>query len=74
MSTIVFGTRLTDALRLRNVDLAGGTRIAESLHTFRRLWGRQVLRRGSVVIVISDGCETRDVEHLPTSRQYLGRP
>ncbi|MDH3845421.1 MAG: VWA domain-containing protein, partial [Myxococcales bacterium] len=60
----VFGTRLTrvtDALRLSDVDaslddvsqqvldFSGGTRIAESLHTFRRLWGQKVLRRGAVV-------------------------
>ncbi|MDH3625366.1 MAG: VWA domain-containing protein [Myxococcales bacterium] len=84
----VFGTRLTrvtDALRLSDVDaslddvsqqvldFSGGTRIAESLHTFRRLWGQKVLRRGAVVIVISDGCETGDVEHLRREAQALQR-
>lgn len=84
----VFGTRLTrvtDALRLRNVDaaldtvsadvrdFAGGTRIAESLHTFRHAWGSRLLRRGSVVIVVSDGCETGDVEALRREAQALQR-
>jgi hypothetical protein len=84
----VFGTRLTrvtDAFRLSNMDAAldevshqvrdfsGGTRIAESLHTFRRSWGRNVLRRGAVVIVISDGCETGDIEHLKREVQALQR-
>lgn len=84
----VFGTRLTritDALRLRNVDaaldsvsadvrdFAGGTRIAESLHTFRRSWGSRLLRRGSVVIVVSDGCETGDVDALRREVQALQR-
>jgi len=84
----VFGTRLTrvtDAIRLRHVDVAldavsaevrdfaGGTRIAESLHSFRRDWGRKLLRRGAVVIVISDGCETGDVEHLRREVQALQR-
>ena len=64
--SFVFGTRLTrvtDAFALRNVDVAldavsadvvdfaGGTRIAESLHTFRHLWGPKLLRRGAVVLI-----------------------
>lgn len=84
----VFGTRLTrvtDAFRLSNtdaaldavssevLDFAGGTRIAESLGTFRRLWGRRALRRGAVVIVISDGCETGDIDALGREVQGLQR-
>ena len=86
--SFVFGTRLTsvtDAFKLRNVDVAldavsgevvdfaGGTRIAESLRTFRRVWGPQLLRRGAVVLVISDGCETGDIEHLKREVQALQR-
>lgn len=86
--SFVFGTRLTrvtDAFTLRNVDVAldavssevvdfaGGTRIAESLHTFRHLWGPRLLRRGAVVLVISDGCETGDVGHLKREVQALQR-
>lgn len=70
--TFVFGTRLTritDGLALRDVDraldavtdqvmdFAGGTRIGESLQTFHRRWSGRVLRRGAVVIIVSDGCE-----------------
>jgi len=84
----VFGTRLTrvtEAFRFRNVDVAldavsaevsdfaGGTRIAESLHAFRKDWGPKVLRRGAVVMVISDGCETGDVEQLAREVQALRR-
>jgi uncharacterized protein with von Willebrand factor type A (vWA) domain len=84
----VFGTRLTrvtDAFRLRNMDMAldevsrqvpdfsGGTRIAESLASFRRMWGKKALRRGAVVIVISDGCETGDVDQLKREVQALQR-
>ncbi len=84
----VFGTRLTrvtDAFRLSDMDAAldevsrqvldfsGGTRIAESLHTFRRSWGPKVLRRGAVVIVISDGCEMGDIEQLRREAQALQR-
>ncbi|TNF59687.1 MAG: VWA domain-containing protein, partial [Deltaproteobacteria bacterium] len=50
-----------------------GTRIAESLHTFRRQWARKVLRRGAVVLVISDGCETGDVDALKREVQALQR-
>jgi uncharacterized protein with von Willebrand factor type A (vWA) domain len=84
----VFGTRLTrvtDAFRVSNMDAAldevsrqvldfsGGTRIAESLHAFRRLWGPKVLRRGAVVLVISDGCETGDIQQLRREVQALQR-
>lgn len=72
----VFGTRLTritPQLRLRNIDRAideaaheivdwsGGTRIGESLQTFNYQWGRRVLRRGAIVLIISDGWERGDV-------------
>ena len=84
----VFGTRLTrvtEAFRLRDVDLAldavshevadfaGGTRIAESLRAFRKQWGPRALRRGAVVIIISDGCETGDVDQLAREVQALRR-
>jgi uncharacterized protein with von Willebrand factor type A (vWA) domain len=84
----VFGTRLTrvtDAFRLRDIDVAldavsgevadfaGGTRIAESLHAFRKQWSSRVLRRGAVVIVISDGCETGDVKQLEREVKALRR-
>ncbi|MBT8470420.1 MAG: VWA domain-containing protein, partial [Deltaproteobacteria bacterium] len=86
--SFVFGTRLThvtDAFALRHVDVAldavssdvadfaGGTRIAESLHTFRHIWGPKLLRRGVVVLVVSDGCETGDVQHLKREVQALQR-
>jgi uncharacterized protein with von Willebrand factor type A (vWA) domain len=75
----VFGTRLTritGQLRLRNidraideaarevVDWAGGTRIGPSLRHFNRRWGRRVLGRGAVALVISDGWEHGDAELL----------
>jgi hypothetical protein len=86
--SFVFGTRLTrvtDAFALRNVDVAldtvsagvldfaGGTRIAESLHTFRHLWGPKLLRRGALVLVLSDGCETGDVGDLKREVEALQR-
>ena len=81
-----FGTRLTritPALKLKNIDRAldeaarevvdwsGGTRIGESLHAFNRTWSRRVLRRGAVVLIISDGWERGDVQMLKQEIRYL---
>ena len=84
--TFVFGTRLTcitSQLRLRDVDqaieqaareivdYAGGTRIGESLRTFNRLHAPRVLRRGAIVLVVSDGWETGGVETLEAELRRL---
>jgi len=86
VESFVFGTRLTritSQLRLRNIDRAleaasaqvvdwsGGTRIGESLRAFNQLWSRRVLRRGAVVILISDGWERGDVATLRREMRYL---
>jgi uncharacterized protein with von Willebrand factor type A (vWA) domain len=77
--TFVFGTRLTritSQLKLRDVDyaldhaakeivdFAGGTRIGESLRAFNRVYGPRVLRRGAVVLLVSDGWERGDAHVL----------
>ena len=82
----VFGTRLTrvtSQLRLRNIDRAladasrqivdwsGGTRIGGSLAAFNRRWARRVLRRGAVVIIVSDGWERGDVAQLGREMRHL---
>lgn len=78
--TFVFGTRLTDAtrhLRRRDADEAlgglgravqdwsGGTRIGACLGAFNRQWGRRLLARGAVVLLVTDGLDRdagRDLE------------
>ena len=75
--TFLFGTRLTNvtrALRSKDpdqalddvsdqvVDWEGGTRIAETLATFNRQWGRRVLGQGAVVLLITDGLERAQSE------------
>ena len=82
----VFGTRLsriTPQLQIKNIDRAiaeagravvdwsGGTRIGDSLHTFNHHWGRRVLRRGAIVMIISDGWERGDVSVLKREMRYL---
>jgi uncharacterized protein with von Willebrand factor type A (vWA) domain len=82
----VFGTRLsriTPQLKLKNVDLAleeaahevvdwaGGTRIGACLQTFNREWSRRVLRRGALVLMVSDGWDRGDVSVLRREMRYL---
>src|SRR5262249_40723722 len=84
----VFGTRLTQItsqLKVRNidqaidqaahevVDWAGGTRIGASLAAFNRQWGRRVLGRGAVVVLISDGWEQGDPALLAAEVRRLQR-
>jgi uncharacterized protein len=78
-------TRITRPLQIRDLDLAlknvgrlvtdwaGGTRIGESLKTFNFEWGRRVLGRGAVVLIISDGWDRGDVELLRREMARLKR-
>ncbi len=82
----VFGTRLTritNQLRLRNIDRAvdeaahevidwaGGTRIGQSLRIFNQRWSRRVLGRGAVVLIISDGWEQGEPGLLARELRYI---
>jgi uncharacterized protein with von Willebrand factor type A (vWA) domain len=86
VESFVFATRLTRItpyLRMKDIDVAlaelagtvidwsGGTRIGESLQTFNRVWSRRVLRRGAIVLIISDGWERGDAETLRLAVRYL---
>ncbi|HUM72096.1 MAG TPA: VWA domain-containing protein, partial [Chloroflexota bacterium] len=51
----------------------GGTRIGESLRTFNRQWSRRVLRRGAIVLIVSDGWERGNVSMLRQEMAYLQR-
>jgi uncharacterized protein with von Willebrand factor type A (vWA) domain len=88
MEAFVFSTRLTRItrpLQIRDLDLAlknvgqlvndwaGGTRIGESLKVFNFEWGRRVLGRGAVVLVISDGWDRGDAELLKREMARLKR-
>jgi uncharacterized protein with von Willebrand factor type A (vWA) domain len=78
-------TRITRPLQLRDLDQAlhkiaqivhdwaGGTRIGESLKSFSFEWGRRVLGRGAVVLIISDGWDRGDVELLKREMARLKR-
>ena len=78
-------TRITRPLQIRDLDLAlknvgilvndwaGGTRIGESLKTFNFEWGRRVLGRGAVALIISDGWDRGDVDLLKSEMARLKR-
>jgi len=88
VESFVFSTRLTritHQLRNGNVeralhevshsvhDWSGGTRIGEALRTFNFRWGRRVLNRGAVVLLISDGWDRGDPEMLEQEIARLQR-
>jgi uncharacterized protein with von Willebrand factor type A (vWA) domain len=88
VEAFVFGTRLTRITRqlggreveraLRDVsravaDWSGGTRIGEALKDFNFEWGRRVLGRGAVVLLISDGWDCGDAELLRAEMARLQR-
>jgi uncharacterized protein with von Willebrand factor type A (vWA) domain len=88
VESFVFGTRLTRVsreLHVREVDAAlrqvsravpdwsGGTRIGEALKTFNFEWGRRVLGRGAVVLLISDGWDRGDIDLLRAEMARLQR-
>lgn len=88
VEAFVFSTRLTHITRqlhdreveaaLREVsravpDWSGGTRIGEALKAFNFDWGRRVLGRGAVVLLISDGWDRGDVDLLRREMARLQR-
>ncbi len=81
-----FGTRLTNItrhLRHRDVDAAlaaagaeaqdweGGTRIGDCLAQFNRDWSRRVMGQGAVTLVITDGLDRDDPDHLARQMERL---
>jgi uncharacterized protein len=88
VEAFVFGTRLTRITRLLRerdiddaigyvskqvVDWSGGTRIGETLKDFNYTWGRRVLGRGAVVLLISDGWDRGDSQLLGREMGRLQR-
>jgi hypothetical protein len=78
-------TRITRPIRHRSVDDAlqeigtkvsdwgGGTRTGDSLYNFNYHWGRRVLGRGAVVILITDGWDRGDPDLLRYEMARLQR-
>ena len=80
---VIESTEAASGDRFRNVDRAiedasseildwsGGTRIGESLRVFNRDWSRRVLRRGAIVVIVSDGWERGDLDVLAREMRFL---
>ncbi len=88
LEAFVFSTRLTRITRLlrqRDIersldsvskgvhDFSGGTRIGDALGDFNRKWARRVLGHGAVVIIVSDGWDRGDPQHLTAELVHLRR-
>jgi uncharacterized protein with von Willebrand factor type A (vWA) domain len=86
LEAFLFGSRLTRVTPLlahrhpdvalaemgRTVpDWAGGTRIGHCLHLFNHVWGKRVLSRGAVVVIISDGWDQGEPELLAAEMERL---
>jgi uncharacterized protein with von Willebrand factor type A (vWA) domain len=88
VETFLFSTRLTritHQLKDKSIDCAmeqvshlvpdwsGGTRIGEAIKQFNFRWARQVLGRGAVVLLISDGWDRGDANLLGEEMARLQR-
>ena len=86
VSTLVFGTRLTNITRelgQRDVDVAldrvgarvqdwaGGTRIGACLHEFNRVWSRRLLGQNACVLLLSDGLDRDGATGLAAEMERL---
>ena len=75
--------RVTDLYRERSLEIMrarlearnhlwlGGTCIADSLKEFIRHFSRQYIRPGSIIMIISDGFDTNEPEHLGIQLQLM---
>ena len=88
VSTLLFGTRLTNVtrqLRHRDVDeavaavgaavpdWAGGTRIASCLAEFNLRWSRRLLAQNAAVLLVTDGLERDESGRLAAEMARLRR-
>ena len=86
METFTFGTslkRITPVLKekhfrdalhllgLENNDWAGGTRIGESLDDFVRLYSKRILDSKTIVIILSDGWDTGNMDILKKNMEFI---
>ena len=86
--SFTFGTTLTNItrqMRMADVDDAmkaagreahdwdGGTRIADCVRMFNVAWSRRVLGQGAIVLLITDGLESGDIELLDREIRRLRR-
>lgn len=66
-------TRAIDKLSLMAQGIGGGTKIGESLATFNRWHARRVINSRTAVMIVSDGYDTGEPEHLAEEMRRLRR-
>ena len=86
VEAFVFSTRLTritrqlqcgdvdaslDQVAATIQDWGSGTRLGEALKTFNFDWGRRLLSRGAVVLLVSDGLDRGDIDLLEREMRRL---
>ncbi|MGV3587219.1 MAG: vWA domain-containing protein [Adhaeribacter sp.] len=59
------------ALSAQNYGLQGGTKIGESLHTFVTDYAARLLDKRTIVLILSDGWDTGDIQLLEQSMKTL---
>ncbi len=65
--------RAVERLTLMATGVGGGTRIGESLATFNRWHARRVIHSRTAVMIVSDGYDTGDPDHLGAEMRVLRR-
>jgi uncharacterized protein with von Willebrand factor type A (vWA) domain len=63
--------RAVDRLALMAQGIGGGTRIGESIATFNRWHARRVINARTAVMIVSDGYDTGEPEHLGAEMRRL---
>lgn len=64
-------THTLQALSTQNYGFQGGTKIGESLHTFVTDYASRLLDKRTIVIILSDGWDTGDIQLLNQSMKTL---
>jgi len=62
-----------DAIAQSELEWGGGTKIGHSLDLFRKQFGQKMLGGKSIVIIVSDGWDTGDMEVLEFNMRHLQR-
>lgn len=86
LHTFIFSTELVSISRIlkdENYDVvlsklsefvthwSGGTRIGESLEQFKNQFAEKLINKDSIVLILSDGWDTGDIETLESTMKYL---
>ena len=76
ISDLLRTTNLLEALRRlsqRPAGWSGGTRIGESLQQFNQLYGRKLLSRDTIFLILSDGWDTGEPDLLAAQLRAVKR-